>query len=86
MIYGPWPTPQTPSVWPKSSSCLSNPILDATSIKPARPIVELIINLVKSFSDSLGLPCNNWFIKVSTSSRLLKKLVTPLFIGGGNSE
>ena len=85
-MYGPWPTPHTANVCPKSSSWRSKPNLDATSIKPPRPIVLLIINLERSFTDSFGFPWRNWFIKVSTSSRLLKKFVTPFFNLGGNFE
>ena len=59
IIYGPEPTPQTANVCPKSSSCLSRPIFDATSINPANPIVELIIKRVISFSDFFGLPWRN---------------------------
>ena len=86
IIYGPCPTPHTASVWPKSSSCLSRPIFDATSINPAKPIVEFIINLVKSLIDFFGLPWSNWFIDVSTSSRLLKKLDIPFLNLVGNFE
>ena len=56
---GPDPTPQTPHVWPKSSSCLSRPNLDPTSINPPRPMVELIKNLEKSFIANNGFPCNS---------------------------
>ena len=39
--YGPSGTPQTPSVWPKSSGALSMPTQVATSKRPNTPIVEL---------------------------------------------
>ena len=56
---GPDETPQAPNVWPKSSSCLSRPNLEPTSIKPPKPRVEFIRNREKSFNASKGLPCSN---------------------------
>ena len=55
-MYGPCPTPHTARVCPKSSSCLSSPIFEATSINPPSPIIEFIKNLEKSFIDFFGLP------------------------------
>jgi uncharacterized protein (DUF1919 family) len=52
-LYMALPTPQTARVCPKSSSCLSKPILMLHQ-KPPIPIVELIINLERSFNDFLA--------------------------------
>ena len=43
-------------VCPKSSSCFLNPRLDAMSINPAKPKVELMVNLNISDTPSLILP------------------------------
>ena len=75
--YAPWPTPQYPSVWPKSSFLLSPPFIEWTSIKPKRPMVLFTITLPVSLAAYLILPCNNSFITVTTSLILLKKLLIP---------
>ena len=80
---GPEPTPQVPKVCPKSSSCLSRPNLDPTSIKPPSHIGDLIINREKSFIAIKGLPCNNWLAVLSSSFKFLKKLVIPTSMKSG---
>src|SRR3546814_699410 len=50
-MYQPSPTPQCPSVCPKSSSCFSRPTIVAGSSRPARPKVVFNTKRVRSRPD-----------------------------------
>ena len=73
MRYGPGPVPHRPNVWPKSSSCLSMPPSEATSWRPNRPKLELMMKRAKSVIPSSNLPCSMLLRPISGSCRLAKK-------------
>src|SRR5882672_5425821 len=76
--YAPLPTPHQPKVCPKSSLCFCKPRSDAKSKTPAIPNVELKRTRVKSSSPCWNLPCSTSFMEIQTSSKLEKKLETPV--------
>ena len=61
-MHGPSGTPHTPRVWPKSSSCFWIPASEATSIRPNKPMDELMKIREKSSRAGANLPCNTLLI------------------------